>query len=90
MKPLLAALFTLAATAASAQSLYVPVIHVLQGDGSYKEQPLKGAEAGLPLSDCKQRAEDWRGKNGAAITLAEETSGSGGRYGTISVTCELR
>ena len=39
------------ATVAGADTLYVPTIHALQGDGSYRDSPLKGSEQGVSLGE---------------------------------------
>lgn len=83
------ALMTMAlATVASAETLYVPTIHALQGDGSYKLSPLKGSEQGVPLGECQSQAKRWKAKNAQAIALAQESLGGMRRDAAIEVNCE--
>ncbi|WP_417743432.1 hypothetical protein [Salipiger sp.] len=78
------------ATVAGAETLYVPTIHALQGDGSYRDSPLKGSEQGVPLAECQSRAKRWKSKNAQAIALAQESLGGARRDAAIEVSCDKR
>lgn len=72
----------------AANTVWVPMLNVLETDGDHISRPMPGSEAGLSRSECERLANAW----GTDLASAQALTQHSGRaaYGMLRVTCEQR